>query len=87
MVDHPIAAWRRARGLAQWRLAAAVDVSPETVTAVERGHRGADGVIARMAAAGLIDSTEAERLRQASRDWLRELRRRTREEVLAACAS
>ena len=86
MTDHPLAMWRRQRGLAQWRLAAAIDLSPETVTAVERGLRRADGVVARMAAVGLIDSAEAQRLREASAAWLVELRRRAREEALTICA-
>lgn len=83
---YPIAISSRREGIGQWRRAAAVPASPETDTAPERGLRGADGLIRRIQAAGLIGQHGAEPLQEESRAWLEARHARAGEAVLSTCA-
>lgn len=83
---YPIAIWRRREGIGQWRRAAAVPASPDTHMVAERGLRGADGLIRRIQAAGLIGQHGAEPPQEESRAWLEARHSRAGEGVLSTCA-
>lgn len=83
MNDHPLAEWRRQRGISRFQLAATLGVSTETVSAIERGLRSPSRVLQRLVATKMVTMEEAEQLKNASALWLEARRQRAREEVLA----
>jgi hypothetical protein len=66
-------------------LAAALDVSPETIGLIDRGYRKAHRVIAKLVACGFIGQAQAEQLQHAAEVWLAERRLQAKREVLETC--
>lgn len=81
MTNHPLARWRRGRNLSRWKLAAAIDVSVETLAAVERGYRKPDRILERLVDSGLLTPDAAADLRQAIEGWAAQRRERAQQEV------